>query len=216
MPVAKRSKRPRLGVDFHTFDGIYQGSRSHLLGLYRAAIALAPDLDFVFFLGQPAALRRAHAEFAQPQVQLIGMPHRPGPWRLLWQLPALQRRHRLDLLHVQYRLPLWPAGACICTLHDVLFESHPEYFGRAFTRMARLSARHAVSRAAVTFTVSDYSRREIARHYGIDPARIVLTRNAVDPARFKPRRASPPKQPSPRLLRWAPCCGMGFSRAAIC
>ncbi len=194
------ASRPRLGVDFHTFDGIYQGSRSHLLGLYREAIALAPDFDFVFFLAQPDALRQAHAEFGQQHVQLIGMPHRPGPWRLLWQLPHLQRRHRLDLLHVQYRLPWRPAGRCICTIHDVLFETHPEYFGGTFTRLARFSARHAVSAAALTLTVSDYSRHEIARHYGIDPARIVLTRNAVDLLRFHPPAAGiAPQQDAPQV-----------------
>ena len=190
-----RNDRPRLGVDFHTFDGIYQGSRSHLLGLYRQAVALAPDVDFLFFLAQPAQLLRTHPEFDLPHVRLIGMPHRPGMWRLLWQLPALQRRHRLDLLHLQYRLPLRPAGRCLCTLHDVLFETHPEYFGRLFAHMARMSARHAVAGAALTLTVSEYSRREIARHYGIDAKRIVLTRNAVDLRRFRPLDdASPPAE----------------------
>ncbi len=183
---AGNSARPRLGVDFHTFDGIYQGSRSHLVGLYREAIVRAPDLDFLFFLADPQALRRAHPEFALGNAQAIGMPARPGPWRLGWQLPALRRRHRLDLLHMQFRLPLLPAGRCICTLHDVLFETHPQFFGARFARMARLSARHAVRRAALTLTVSGYSRDAIARHYGIDAARIVLTRNAVDLSRFHP------------------------------
>jgi glycosyltransferase involved in cell wall biosynthesis len=181
--------RIRLGVDFHTFDGIFQGSRSHLLGLYRAAIAQAPDIDFVFLLATPAKLRAAHPEFGAPNVQLVAMPHRPGLWRLTWQLAFLQRRHRLDFLHVQYRLPLWPAGPCVVTLHDVLFETHPQYFGRQFVRMARLSARHAVRRARITCTVSEYSRTEIARHYAIDAARVVLTRNAVDGERFHPRAA---------------------------
>ena len=107
--AAARSS-PRLGVDFHTFDGIYQGSRSHLLGLYRAAIVQAPDIEFFFFLANPQALRAAHPEFSRPNTHLIAMRDRPGIWRLAWQLASMQRRHRLDLLHVQYRLPLLPAG----------------------------------------------------------------------------------------------------------
>jgi glycosyltransferase involved in cell wall biosynthesis len=182
--------RIRLGVDFHTFDGIFQGSRSHLLGLYRAAIAQAPDVEFVFFVGHPEALRASHPEFARPNVRLVTMRHRPGLWRLTWQLAFLQRRHRLDYLHVQYRLPLLPAGACIVTLHDVLFETHPQYFGTQFVRMARWSARHAVRKARITLTVSEYSRTEIARHYGVESARVVLTRNAVDGARFHPLRGA--------------------------
>jgi glycosyltransferase involved in cell wall biosynthesis len=183
-------RRIRLGVDFHTFDGIYQGSRSHLLGLYRAAITQAPDVEFVFFLAHPEALATAHAEFSLPNVRLVTMPHRPGLWRLAWQLASLQRRHRLDFLHLQYRLPLLPAGACLVTLHDVLFETHPQYFGKQFVRMARWSARHAVRKARITFTVSEYSRAAIARHYAIDAARVVLTTNAVDSERFHPRAES--------------------------
>jgi glycosyltransferase involved in cell wall biosynthesis len=178
--------RLRLGVDLHTFDGIFQGSRSHLLGLYGAAIELAPDIDFVFLLAGPDALRNAHPEFRRDNVALATMPHRPGPWRVGWQLAAAQRRHALDLLHVQYRLPLLPSGPCLCTLHDVLFETHPQYFGAMFRRMASASARRAVRGAALTLTVSDYSRREIARHYPIDADRVVLTPNAVDPVRFHP------------------------------
>ena len=107
---------PRIGVDFHTFDGIYQGSRSHLLGLYGEAIALAPEFDFVFLLADPDRLRREQPAFSAPNVQLEAMPHRGGIVRLGWQLAAAQRRLRLDLLHVQYRLPLWPAGPCACTI----------------------------------------------------------------------------------------------------
>jgi glycosyltransferase involved in cell wall biosynthesis len=185
---AARLKRPRLGVDFHTFDGIYQGSRSHLLGLYRDAIVQAPDIDFLFFLAHPKKLREAYPEFALRNVQLIRMPKRSGLWRLLWQLAALQWRHKLDLLHVQYRIPFLPLGPCMCTVHDVLFETHPEYFSPAFVRLARWSARHAVRRSIITLTVSEYSRQQIAKLYQIDAKRVILTPNAVDQQRFHPGR----------------------------
>lgn len=183
------TRRPVLGVDFHVWDGIFQGSRSHLLGLYRAAIALAPEIDFVFFLDQPDALRQAHAEFAAPHVQLVHMPHRPGPWRLAWQLPWLRRRHGVDLLHMQYRLPLWAAGDCACTIHDLLYETHPQFFTRFFVGQSRLTGRRAARAARLLFTVSAYSRDEIVRLYGVDRARVAITCNGVDFARFTPGAA---------------------------
>jgi glycosyltransferase involved in cell wall biosynthesis len=137
-------------------------------------------------------LRRSHAEFSRPNVTLAHMPQRPGAWRLLWQLAAMQRRYRLDLLHVQFRLPLFPSGACMCTVHDVLFETHPQYFSRSFQRIARWSARDAVRRSLITLTVSDYSRRQIAAHYPIEEQRVVLTPNAVDPVRFHTRPTADP------------------------
>lgn len=182
----RTTRRPRIGVDFHTWDGIFQGSRSHVLGLYRQAIVQAPDIDFVFFLGDTASLRAAHPEFAAPNVTLVSMPHRPAVWRLGVQLPWLRWRHSIDVLHMQYRLPLLPLGPCAVTIHDVLFETYPQYFSRSFVWQSKLTFRHAARHAAVLLSVSEFSKHDIAQHYGIDPARIGVTYNGVDTRRFHP------------------------------
>jgi glycosyltransferase involved in cell wall biosynthesis len=175
-----------VGVDFHVWDGIFQGSRSHLLGLYGAAIAQAPEIDFVFFLEGIEDLRRLHPEFGSSNVQLVRMPRRPAPWRLALQLPWLSWRHKLDLLHMQYRLPFLPAGACACTIHDVLYETHPQFFTPFFVWHSRLTGRRAAKQAALLFTVSEFSRRELLRLYGVAQDRVAITCNGVDFRRFKP------------------------------
>ena len=180
------ARRPLIGVDFHTFDGIFQGSRSHVLGLFKEAVHLAPELDFVLFLDNPARLMAEHPEFARPNVRTVRMPHRPGPVRLGLQLPWLQIREKLDLLHTQYRLPFVPMGPCACTIHDVLFESHPEYFPKAFTLQSKLTFRLAARLSRLLFSVSAFSRGEIAGRYGIDPQRIGILYNGVDRNRFFP------------------------------
>lgn len=185
-PAAARSKRIRLGVDFHVWDELFQGSRSHLLGLYRAAIRLAPDIDFIFFLDDTDSLRRAHAEFAAPHVTLVRMPKRPGVLRLALQLPWLQWRHKLDLLHMQYKLPLLRLGRCACTIHDVLFETHPQYFEPTFARQMHYFCTKAARQSSLLLTVSDYSRQEMVRQYGLAPEEIHITANAVDHSRFYP------------------------------
>ncbi|WP_407281071.1 glycosyltransferase family 1 protein [Aromatoleum evansii] len=180
--------RPQVGVDFHTFDGIFQGSRSHVLGIFREAIRLAPEIDFILFLDNPEQLKSAHPEFGAPNVRLVRMPHRPGPIRLGLQLPWLQVREKLDLLHTQYRLPFFPLGPCACTIHDVLFESHPEYFPRFFTLQSKLTFRLAARVARLLFSVSEFSRKEIAARFGIEAERIRVLYNGVDRARFFPGR----------------------------
>ena len=187
--LAGQTRRPRIGVDFHTFDGLYQGSRSHLLGLYREAVRRAPEYDFVFFCAEPAKLREADPAFAMANVQCVAMPHKSGLARLGWQLALLQRKHRIDLLHVQYRMPLLALGACAVTVHDTLFETHPQFFTKEFLRMARLTGRRSVKKAALLLTVSEFSRKEIARLYGVDPLAITLTGNGVNLARFHPTSA---------------------------
>lgn len=182
-------KRWRIGIDFHTWDGIYQGSRSHILGIYQSAIAQAPDLDFVFFLNDTAGLLAAYPAFNQPNVQLVKTPSRPSWWRLLWQLPALAWRHRIDLLHMQYRLPLWTHAKTACTIHDLLCESHPAYFPKSFVWQSRLTFRVSARLCDTLLTVSQFTQSELVKRFGIEPRKIAVTHNGVDRARFYP--ASP-------------------------
>ncbi|MEO8298134.1 MAG: glycosyltransferase family 1 protein [Burkholderiales bacterium] len=182
-------QRPRIGVDFHTYDGKFQGSRSHLLGLYREAITLAPEIDFVFFLAEPDKLAREQPAFRAANVTLVPMTRRNALARLAWQLPWQLRLQRLDLLHMQYRLPIGPgrwAGRYACTIHDLLFESHPQYFPSTFRRLLHWTGLTAVQRSELLFTVSHFTRGEMARLYGVAPERIALTANGVDTARFRP------------------------------
>jgi glycosyltransferase involved in cell wall biosynthesis len=174
----------RIGVDFHTWDGIYQGSRSHILGLYKAAITAFPEIDFYFFGSNLGTLLKQHPEFAGRNAHLVEMRRAPAVWRLLFQLPFLSFKFDLDALHTQYRIPFISKGISVCTIHDVLVESHPEYFSARFAILARRMFRYAAKRADVLLTVSDFSKREIARLYG---RRASVTHNGVDFARFSPR-----------------------------
>jgi glycosyltransferase involved in cell wall biosynthesis len=183
------TRRPRVGVDFHVWDGKFQGSRSHLFGLYSAAIPQAPHIDFVLMVGDPESLRRSDPVFSLPNVQLVHMPSRNGLWRLGFQLPALRLRHRLDLLHLQYRMPPLLSGACVCTVHDVLFETHRQFFPRLRGVSLRAFGWLAARNAQVLMTVSKYTRDSMRKVYGISDDRIFVTHNGVDRARFFPGNA---------------------------
>lgn len=180
------SPRLRVGIDFHTYDGIYQGSRSHILGLYKAAITMAPDIEFFFFLENIENLKLEHPEFSSKNVQLIKTKNRSGLIRFALQLSLLQLSHKLDLLHTQYRIPLIPLAPCACTIHDILFESHPEYFKKTFSLQSKLTFRLAARASKLLFTVSNFSKNEIEDKYGIPSDKIQVTHNGVDFRRFYP------------------------------
>lgn len=179
-------KRLRVGVDFHEWDGIFQGSRNHVLGIYRHAINQAPDIDFFFFLESTESLREAHEEFRRSNVQLVRMPRRNGLIRLGLQLPWLRFRLGIDVLHAQYRLPFIKTGRSVCTIHDILFETHPEFFPSGFVKEARLTYRLAVRQADLIFTVSEFSKQEITRIYQVPLTKVQVTYNGVDRAKFFP------------------------------
>ena len=184
--LAGHTRPPRIGVDLHALDDSGSDERAHVLSLYREVVRRAPEYDFVFLCTEPARLRAADPAFTLANVHGVAMPLRSEFARLAWQLALLRRRHRIDLLHVQYRMPLLPWGACAVTIHDTLFESHPQFFTPKFVRMARFTGKLAVRRAKLLFTVSNFSRKEIERLYGVDPNEITITGNGVNLARFHP------------------------------
>jgi glycosyltransferase involved in cell wall biosynthesis len=73
----------------------------------------------------------------------------------------------------------------VATVHDVSFVEHPEYFAPARAAQLRWTVRRTVERAARVVTVSEFSRRAIARAYGLDAANIVVTPDAAAPL-FRP------------------------------
>ncbi len=181
-----RTRRPRIGVDFHAFEGIYQGSRSRLLGIFSHALPTAGEFDLVFFTRDPDGLRAVFAD-ADPERVFFERLSSKGPiGRLLLELPRLAKRRELDLFHSQYILPVGLACRRVVTVHDVLFESHPEFFPRAFVRRSRILTRRSARVADHVMTVSEFSAREIRERYGVDPSRITVSYNAVDDARFHP------------------------------
>jgi glycosyltransferase involved in cell wall biosynthesis len=90
------------------------------------------------------------------------------------------RRDHLDLLVTQYFSPPRHARRQLVVVHDVLFETHPSFFGWKTRWRNKLLVGWSVRRAGAVATVSEYSRREISRAYGRPPERICVIRNGVD------------------------------------
>lgn len=176
--------RPRIAIDLHVADGIFQGSRTHCLELFSRVFALTPEFDFIVLSEDPEKLCSISSSFSLPYVSHVRMPHRPAPMRLLWQIPQLVRHYRIDLLHTQYIVP--PVAHCptAVTVHDILFESHPQFFEKAFVARSRLLVPSSVRRSALLFTVSEFSRRQICQNYSIPQDRVHSIPNGVDFSRF--------------------------------
>ena len=54
----------KVGIDFHVVDGIFQGSRTHVIELFSRVIAISPDIEFYLFLERPELLSQLSPVFA--------------------------------------------------------------------------------------------------------------------------------------------------------
>lgn len=179
-------RRPRVGIDFHVVDGKFQGSRSHVIELFSRVIEQRPEWDFFLFLDNVELLGNLSPAFRSQNVYTVRMPTTNPFKRLLWQLPRLARQNRLDILHTQYILPPWLPCAGMVTIHDILFETHPQYFERFFRLRSHILMRLSARRAARVFTVSEYSKQQLMLRYGLPEYKITVVHNGVDTDKFLP------------------------------
>ena len=159
----------RIGVDAHVLTGKFQGSRTYLLNLLCHLGEIDRQNRYLLYSFDPDATR-ALLPFAN--FEHLRLAVRPGVPRLLFYWPWEQWRRRLDLLLTSYFCPLVFARRQIVIVHDLLFESHPQYFGRAARLRFKLLVRLSASRARNVVAVSHTTRTEILRCYRLPPSRV--------------------------------------------
>jgi len=153
------------------------GDETYVSNLLRELPRVAPDLRF-------GAVTR-HPELVPAGVEPLALPARFQEVRMAWSLPQLLRQLKPELAHFQHALPLGWHGRSVVTLHDLSFEAG----GNGMGLFDRLTFRLVVPRAARSadhvLVVSQRTRDDVQRLYGVDPANVTVTPNGVDPA-FSP------------------------------
>jgi alpha-1,3-rhamnosyl/mannosyltransferase len=140
-------------------------------------------------LAEPAGLRIAavtrRPDLVPGGIESVELTSRIQELRMSWALPRLLRRLGASLVHTQYALPLRCPCPAVVTIHDLSFERNPALMGKKDAAVFRRVVPRAARGAVRVFTVSERSRHDLERVYGVTPDRIVVTPNGVDPA-FSP------------------------------
>ena len=172
----------RIGIDAHHLNGKPQGSRTYLLSLIRELARIKTGEELLVYSFAPEETRQL--------LDAPGVTHRrvfptSARLRLPVVVPALEMLDRVSLFHSQYICPPVSAIPEVVTIHDVLFETHPDLFVGAFSRASIGLIRHSARRARCVLTVSEFSRRAILEQYGLPEEKVVAIPNAVDHGRFR-------------------------------
>jgi glycosyltransferase involved in cell wall biosynthesis len=104
-----------------------------------------------------------------------------GP-ELLWEqlaFPRILRSTGADAVHApNCFLPLRRPCPGVVTIHDLAFEAHPEDFSRRTGWKYRTIAPRAARSAERVICVSEFTRDDVCRRYGIDPAKTTVVHSA--------------------------------------
>lgn len=177
------NKTIRLFVDAHVFDGEYQGSRSFIKELY-TGLAAYPRLQLFMAAYDTVNLQKQFPHSSN--ITFIKYRSKSSVRRLLFQVPALIKKHRIDYAHFQYITPLFRYCRYIVTTHDVLFKDCPQYFSYWYRVQKKLLYQYAAKRAAILTTVSAFSKQSITRYLGVAAPKVHVIPHGVAPHYFEP------------------------------
>jgi len=97
-------------------------------------------------------------------------------------LPRLVREARANVLFSPgYTGPILSPAPNVVAIHDVSFAAHPEWFGWREGLRRRTLTKLTARRAARVVTISEFSKREIVTHLGIEPGKIDVVYIAAAP-----------------------------------
>lgn len=164
-------------VDCHVFDGGYQGSRTYIKGLYSSLIPMVPTIRFYLAAVDIENLKRNFGEYGN--VTYLRYNSHNKYYRMLFDIPRMIKKHRIQWGHFQYMLPALKLCNEITTIHDVLFLDFPQYFSFKYRFVFNWLFKKAANRSELLLTVSEYSKDRIAYYYSINKSHIHITPNGI-------------------------------------
>jgi glycosyltransferase involved in cell wall biosynthesis len=202
----------RVGIDLFSLvpsEGRGAGFHRYVQGLISALGQVKHDHTFYVFVNRlNADMVPANGRFVRKVIPLP--PQREvWPFRLLWQhtiLPALARRHRLDLLHFPMDTASFTlAQPYVVTIHDLIADVfYPEHFpaslNRIKTRYLFEAKRRSARRARAVICPSEATARLACQHYGAPQERIRVIPEAADAKFFRDGEPRPKHDGPPYVL----------------
>jgi glycosyltransferase involved in cell wall biosynthesis len=172
-----------IAIDAHSVGAQLAGNETYAVNLIEALAEIDQSNQYTLYITKQSAVDRFTNRWSNFQVKRT-LPHTPIV-RIPLTLSIELRKNRVDVLHVQYTAPPRTPCALVATIHDLSFEHLPETFKRRSRAQLRFTVRRTARKAAQILTLSEYSRDDIIKTYGLDPERVFVTPPAA-PANFAP------------------------------
>jgi glycosyltransferase involved in cell wall biosynthesis len=179
----------RIGVDMHVLSGKFQGSRTYLLNLYQHVLKKQQQKDEFYFFG--------HWNDDQPygnEVRYVDFKSDSKIKRLTYETHPLLLENKINLYHTTYITPIRVPCETVVTIHDILFETHPQFFTKQEVWRNKLLVRRSAKRAKQIHTVSQFSKQALIELYDVPEHKIHIVPNGVDLTKFSPGNKAKAKE----------------------
>jgi glycosyltransferase involved in cell wall biosynthesis len=167
---------PLVVVDADVLGRHRTGDETYMRNLLRELGTLAPSSGL-----RLAAVTR-HPELVPSGIERLVLRTRLQELRMLRTLPRLLRRTGAALVHTQYAVPVHSPCPAVVTIHDLSFEHGSEHMALKDRLVFRRVVPRAARGARRVLTVSERTRDDLVRLYGLPEEKVLVTPNGVDPA----------------------------------
>lgn len=172
----------KIAIDTHfVTSGQATGNRTYTTELLEAMIALDTPHEFILYGIEDHPYYRQFD--GNPRVRVKHVLSPSGLVRNFYSIPRALAKDKPDIVHLLFLLPYFVAVPAVLTVHD-LYYIHQKDVG-LYNRIIGKLTRWSIPRAAKVITISDYSKQDIIRTCGIEPAR-VLSIPLATAGKFKP------------------------------
>lgn len=159
----------RIAIDARELLDKPTGAGRYLSQILSAWTKLPGAAAHEFILCSPGELA---ARWAPLKISQVSAGGEGTVWEQL-VLPRLIRKVRANVLFAPaYTAPLACSIPIVLTVHDVSFIAHPEWFSWREGFRRRVITTASARRAARVLTESDFTKREVIRHLGLDQSRV--------------------------------------------
>jgi glycosyltransferase involved in cell wall biosynthesis len=165
---------PLVVIDADVLGRRRTGDETHVSNLLRELGRQATDVRLVALTRRP--------DLVPDGVEPYALRARSQELRMAFGVPLALRRLRPALVHFQHVLPPLDRTPGVVTVHDLSFERDPSAMGRLDRLAFRTFVPRSVRRAVRVLTVSERTKRDLVELYRVDPGKVVVTPNGVDPA----------------------------------
>lgn len=159
------------GFGWYTYETLSRMTRSH------------PEYEFVFFFDRPYDEKFVFADNVTPVV--LYPPTRHPILQIIWfdyRIPRALKKYNCNVFlspdgYLSLKMDIPQLGV----MHDLNFEHNPEDLPASALNFYKKRFPLFAKKAARLCTVSDFSKQDIVKTYGISPDKIDITYNGVSP-----------------------------------
>ena len=168
---------PLVVIDADVLGQQRTGDETYVENLLRALPAVGEGLRFAAITRRP--------ELVPPGVEPIALPARSQELRMAVRVPLLLRRLQPALAHFVHALPLVLPCPAVLTIQDLSFERDASLMGARETAIFRFVVPRSAGRARAVLAISERTKDDLVRLYGLPAGKVTVTPLAPDPA-FRP------------------------------